>query len=211
MVKFWRSLTQREKWLGAGGGFFATLFAGSVVGRLIVFPHIGWDGIGTLVALVALPAAILGYFDNRRGQQLEHRAYIRLGVAKFDLLPDQPVDMKIELVNYGRTPAHNVQTLISTGILLGDITTMPTGRPQIATDTSVHPGTIDFVNTDGGFTISRAEYHAVQGGQTKLALRIVCLYDDIFGIHHETHLLGRVENSAGVVQVEKAPVGNWAN
>lgn len=89
----------------ASCAFFATAFIGAILERFFETWSISCEAIAAIVAVLALPAAILGYFDNRKGQRLEHRAYVELRNPHIRIVSGQPIRFSCSPFNYGRTMA----------------------------------------------------------------------------------------------------------
>src|SRR5437773_2198533 len=108
----WSDWTNRERWLAVGLGLAVAMLLGDFTAHLMPGIHVPWEAISTLVAVVGLPLVIVGYVDNRRAQRLEHRAYLRISMDRFESAPGRPVGIYYTLVNEGRTPAYNVESAV---------------------------------------------------------------------------------------------------
>ena len=144
------------------------------------------------------------------------RAYIKCNLSKKQEIGgvDQPIKIRLDVVNYGSTPAKNFEFQFAIGIYdmgwqwSGDLVTE---RARSASGI-VHNGSDMIVEICSNFDLTRELSTAIANGQKTVFARGTFFYDDVFDEEHVTQVsleIRDIEVKAGRVRV--APTGNIAS
>ncbi|WP_343684038.1 hypothetical protein [Asticcacaulis sp.] len=167
-----------NRWRLIALGCFAA-FVGCAVARF----DWSWDGATAIVGLVALVVAVVGYFDNRTAQRLEHRAYLKLEPETPCLVDDFLVS-KVLVKNYGRTPADFVFIKLQwEHLTLGNLS-LAGENDEVFRITRVHPGA-DY-GCVGEVQLLETNYDMFDLWNEKysITMKIDVTYRDVFGQRH---------------------------
>lgn len=109
MLAWLRSLTAREIAFGVVALTTTGLFLGMILGKNDFIPTIG--AVGSFLAAVFTGVAVVvawrGFQQSQKTDRQEYRAYV--GTRKCDVATfDDEMVCVVEVKNYGRTPAYNV-------------------------------------------------------------------------------------------------------
>lgn len=190
-MKFLGNLSTREKWYAATAIISLGLFSGCIVSRFLGGWPIDWSMTSGAGAVLTLILAVVGYFDNRHGKHLEHRAYIAIfqdDPVEFTINPKAPSNLvvpfpvKFKVRNYGRTPA--LCTIIEGHAQVG---TEYNGLPVEAdgqSNIAVHPGGGTDLNVM--VYLSRDKLDKLRWMQVAIFISIGVRYKDVFGGKHFT-------------------------
>ena len=177
MTRF-KNFTVREKWFAGAAAFFAVLFGGAIAANLLAGPALQWEGVSAAIAMLALPLALLGYFDNKNAQQLEHRAYIRVALESAIYEASGCLKIKLCFTNYGRTPARAISAVCKASPHLGNT------KEAYFDLASLHPGApiSAFETTHGGFHVDYHKWIADPSSHPTFLFIVSMSYHDAFGI-----------------------------
>ncbi len=149
-----------------------------------------WLGLGSLVVVCG------GFYQTRKNQLHEYRAYIRLQPKVAQLEVGKPVTILITHENYGRTPAMEVRSA-GVGFVQGNqdpwLGQKPPAPDSTATKITVHPGTdltaIAAVRPEP-LTVRELEDFKSENIIWSMIYRTE--YKDVFGKKHETQIAFRI-------------------
>ncbi|MCR6658018.1 MAG: hypothetical protein NVV72_01245 [Asticcacaulis sp.] len=180
----WNELTKLERRLLVVSVLLFAMFIGVLVGCRIPDDRLNWNAIGSLVAFVALCVAGVGYFDNRKAQRLEHRAYVRCDIDGVSFDSTGRVAMSLKLTNLGRTPAASlkIEVICFTKLSNALDPDAPIGGPVMAHHEirTIFPGAPDEpeLRTEEGF--NEDDYKLVEHGAATLYISVKLTYLDVF-------------------------------
>lgn len=200
MLKWWKSLTKRERFFAALGSLGYVLFAGLIVGNLVSGPNLNWDAlsaigglISAVVACVAVFLAVQGYEASQAADRQEYRAYLNAKVTGARFKPNGALLFEVSIQNYGRTPAEEISIKIGGMYNVSKDGMMLLAREFEVTRLSaiMHPGKHDYViETD--YPHDEDVLQSLLANRGLLTYFGTVKYLDVFGKSQDEHFSGAV-------------------
>jgi hypothetical protein len=168
-----------------------------------------WSAIAALAAtgftgIIAL-FAFIQIRDNRRSSERQLRAYVMVGTATiFDIVPNKIPNCKIQIKNFGQTPAYRLRCGISMGFTRFPIIDSDIVWPTVEYDEKVRaerpiaPGDDFPVFHDLGKTISIAQVEALLEGRWAIWIAGRVIYTDAFDVVRRTNFCFYTTKETGV-------------
>lgn len=168
----------------------------------------------TALAGGALIALVKDLRQNRESAELQLRAYVALKPKKGTIIESGPnVQIFLSAINYGQTPARNVEFQFATAVNPADWiwSDKSGGERNFNASIVLHPSVPSVVCIDPEATLSPDQVDKIYTGELAFFARGILHYDDVFGATHTTQvtfIVGKTE--IGTKKLRVASFGNYA-
>lgn len=166
-----------------------------------------------LISAIGTGLLVWTLWETRQSSRRELRAYVKLVIPDTEVIitADTPVVIKLEMLNYGHTPALNCTFQHSCVIQSSDWQWPPSVSPVRAKNIGVTLHRDEPITSEirSSFEINSKMISNVQDGHSTIFARAAYFYDDVFGKSHFSQMSFEITNvELGTKRIRVARIGN---
>ena len=168
-----------------------------------------------LMSAVGTALLVWTLWETREASRRELRAYVKFSVPDqaMDLAVGKPVVIKLQILNYGHTPACNASFQHACGISEPDWmwSTDHSAKRNKGVAITLHRDAPVIGEIQSQFSLTKEAIESVQNGKATIFARGTYFYDDVFGRPHVSQVSLEIRGiEMGNNRVRLAPTGNFS-